>query len=583
VGSIDILFQAAAQSRPTTIVEWAEREFVIAAEPGMPSRPIVLEPHQKAILRHAFTPNDKGKYPYTTVIYSASKKSGKTTIAALVMGWAADTWPGPVEIFSCANDEEQAISRAFENVQELVRGNQRISNRTVAIKKAIQWSNGSKIQVLSGDYAGAAGAQRQALVVFDELWGYSSEGARRLYDELTPIPTMPISLRFISTYAGYLGEAKLLWEIYERVVKRGEKVPPAELEGLDLPCYRNETSFAYWDSYETAGEACHRMAWQQGEDGEAYYASQERELRPNAFRRLHWNMWTSNEDSFLTPEVWNACVDPDHRPLVAPDKSIILDLGVDASIRHDQASVVGVTYRDFERQVVLAKHRIFKPSPSDPLDLEDTLEATILEWWKNYTVRAVYYDPYQFHRSATTLLKIGVPMIEYPQSPSNLTRMGQNLYELLTHKNLVLYPDDELKIAATRAVAIESTRGWRIAKEKSADKIDPLIALAHAAIGAINTLTDRAVEAEPHFDYDKHVYKPKEKAVSTVPKVEPKVVDDWAEAIFHGSKPVCNASQYPVLRPMMIEALERFAKTKDPRGMKLMTTLEEYDQQYGGT
>ena len=568
--------------RPKGIVEWAEKEFVIRDVPGKPASPIILEPHQKAILRHVFTPNNRGRYPYSTVVYSCVKKSGKTTLAALVMGWAADTWPGPVEIFSCANDEEQAISRAFENLQELARSNPRIAARAAAIKKTIQWNNGTKVQVLSGDYAGAAGSQKQALVVFDELWSFRSEQSRRLYDELTPIPTMPISMRLIVSYAGFLGEGKLLWELFERIVKLGERIPKDELEGLDIPCFRNETSFAYWDSYETAGENCRRMAWQNDEDGKRYYESQERELRPNAFRRLHWNMWTSNEDSFLTPEVWDSCVDPNLRPVIEPDKSLILDLGLDASIRHDQASVVGVTYRDRERQVVLAKHRTFKPTPEDPLDLEETLEATVLEWWKNYTVRAVYYDPYQFHRSATTLLKIGVPMIEYPQSPANLTRMGQNLYELLTHKNLVTYEDKDLKVAATRAVAVETARGWRIAKEKSADKIDPLIALAHACIGSINSLSDRSVESEPHFDYEKHVYKPKDRGVQRFEKVPQDIIEGWTTAMFNGTKPLCSPKHYSTLRPMMIETLERFAKTKDARGNALREALYEYDEQFGG-
>jgi hypothetical protein len=37
----------------------------------------------------------------------------------------------------------------------------------------------------------------------------------------------------------------------------------------------------------------------------------------------------------------------------------------------------------------------------------------------------------------------------------------------------------------SRAVALETRRGWRIAKEKAAHKIDVVVALAMAALGAV--------------------------------------------------------------------------------------------------
>ena len=36
-----------------------------------------------------------------------------------------------------------------------------------------------------------------------------------------------------------------------------------------------------------------------------------------------------------------------------------------------------------------------------------------------------------------------------------------------------------------RAVALETSRGWRIAKEKQSHKIDVVVALAQAALGAV--------------------------------------------------------------------------------------------------
>jgi hypothetical protein len=51
-----------------------------------------------------------------------------------------------------------------------------------------------------------------------------------------------------------------------------------------------------------------------------------------------------------------------------------------------------------------------------------------------------------------------------------------------------------MRLAVSRAVAIETPRGWRIGKDKSAFKIDTVVALAMAAHAAC------VAQAEPFFD-----------------------------------------------------------------------------------
>jgi phage terminase large subunit-like protein len=76
-------------------------------------------------------------------------------------------------------------------------------------------------------------------------------------------------------------------------------------------------------------------------------------------------------------------------------------------------------------------------------------------------------------------------MIEFPQTSPNLTEASSNLYELFKGRNVRLYPDAGLRLAVQRSVAIETARGWRIAKEKAAHKIDVVVALAQACLGAV--------------------------------------------------------------------------------------------------
>jgi hypothetical protein len=76
-------------------------------------------------------------------------------------------------------------------------------------------------------------------------------------------------------------------------------------------------------------------------------------------------------------------------------------------------------------------------------------------------------------------------MVEFPQSVPNLTEASTNLYEIIKGRNLTCYADDDIRLSISRAVAIETSRGWRIAKEKQSHKIDVVVALAQAALGAV--------------------------------------------------------------------------------------------------
>jgi phage terminase large subunit-like protein len=100
-------------------------------------------------------------------------------------------------------------------------------------------------------------------------------------------------------------------------------------------------------------------------------------------------------------------------------------------------------------------------------------------------VREVRYDPYQLVAVAQRLSAEGLPMVEFAQSVPNLTEASSNVYELIKGRNLAVYPDAEMRLAVSRCVALETSRGWRIAKEKTSHKVDVVIALAMAALGAV--------------------------------------------------------------------------------------------------
>ena len=168
-----------------------------------------------------------------------------------------------------------------------------------------------------------------------------------------------------------------------------------------------------------------------------------------------------------------------------PNADLPVWIGVDASVKRDITAIAVVTWDRAAKQVVLVNHRIFQPSAVAPINFEFDVENTIIDMHSRYRVRAVRYDPYQMAASAQRLVKAGVQMEEFPQSVPNLTAASQNFYELIKAQGIVVYRDADIRLAVQRAIALETTRGWRIAKEKTSHKIDIVVALAQAALAAV--------------------------------------------------------------------------------------------------
>ncbi|MBA7472785.1 hypothetical protein ES707_08117 [subsurface metagenome] len=311
-------------------------------------------------------------------------------------------------------------------------------------------ATGSIIRCLPTDIS-AAGLNPN-LVIFDELWSYEYESMTRFFEELTTVPTRKHPLVLIVTYAGY-DEDSLLFELYQKGLKGGDS-----------------TFFFFWGSQN-------RMPWQT----EKYLQQQRDRLRANTFLRLHENRWTSSEESFIDIKDWDICADSGHKPGL-PDKNIPIIVGVDIGISHDTSAVVAVTKEENRIRVVC--HRKWQPTKEKPIDLEETVEAYIKKLAEEYKVKEVRFDPWQFHRSAMTLEKEGINMVEFPQTSDRLISMSQNLFDLVSGHNLVLYPDREMRQHALKATAKETGRGWRIIKKKASHKIDLIIAMSMAALGA---------------------------------------------------------------------------------------------------
>jgi phage terminase large subunit-like protein len=186
----------------------------------------------------------------------------------------------------------------------------------------------------------------------------------------------------------------------------------------------------------------------------------------------------------VSAEDWDRCTDP-RLSAVVSDPTLPVFVGIDAGLKHDHTALLAVTFDETVQQVRLVRHRIFHPSPAEPLDFEGAIELTIKDWMRCFAIRQILFDPWQMQATAQRLQRIGVPIKEFPQTVPNLTSIGQNLFDLIKGGNLAVYHSDQIRQAVLYAVAKETPRGWRIAKEKASHKIDAVIALAMACHAAV--------------------------------------------------------------------------------------------------
>jgi phage terminase large subunit-like protein len=122
-------------------------------------------------------------------VFSAPKKSGKTGFAALHTLTMCLLFGGQyAEGYCVANDLEQAQGRVFLAIKRIVESSPELRAIARVFSDRVEFPiTGASIAALASDYAGAAGAN-PTISTFDELWGYTSERSRRLWDEMVPPP-----------------------------------------------------------------------------------------------------------------------------------------------------------------------------------------------------------------------------------------------------------------------------------------------------------------------------------------------------------------------------------------------------------
>jgi Phage Terminase len=253
-------------------------------------QPFELFGAQRDFLTRAFTLRDDGRLAYPEQVFGAIKKTGKSATAGMHVLTMTLVHGGRfAEGYAVANDFEQAQGRVFQAVRRIVECSPYLKREAQITQNRITFpETGAVISAIASDYAGAAGAN-PVVSSFDELWAFTYERSRRLWDEMVPPPTRKVACRLTTTYAGFSGESQLLEELY----RRGMAQPQV---GASL--HAGDGLLMAWHHEPVA-------PWQT----EAWLAEMRRSLRPNQYLRMIENRFVTAGSSFIDLAAWDRCVE----------------------------------------------------------------------------------------------------------------------------------------------------------------------------------------------------------------------------------------------------------------------------------
>jgi hypothetical protein len=447
-----------------------------------------LTARQRRIIDHCLTPQANGRLRYDTVVWSEPKKSGKTMIAAAVGAYFAANVGAPNIIYCVANTEQQSSSRIFGQMAPTIF---RLVGRfptSQTARPVMQLPNGTLVRAIPNNYSAEAGGN-YGLTLWSETWAMKQAGDQRLWDELVPVPTRPISLRWVETYAGFSDEDTPLRRIFlqifqefdERALCPGVR-QVAELS--DLPCYElpDARLFVYW-SHE------HTMPWQLDQAGQDYYTAQRLELTANTYRRLHENWFVQSTGAFLDETTLARSLQL-AGPLAEP-----MIFAADASQRRDTTALVGA------RRVSIAGDdyyqtgyvQVWDPRGQD-IDLEATLAETVRTLWQQGLLRELWYDPFQLHQVMLNLRREGIPVFEFNQG---IDRVKSDTFLMRTYRagRIQNYHTPDL-LAHLRAARIQEQEAGRVRLIKGTLSTENQIDAAVAQSMAVWKASLREPEAE---------------------------------------------------------------------------------------
>jgi phage terminase large subunit-like protein len=450
---------------------------------GDAGEPMVLRPWQQDLMSRLFARRADGRLKHRQALIGMPRKNGKSALAAGIGLFGLAFGPTGGEVYSCAGDKEQARI-VFSTTKKMIELEPQLSGMFKTYRDAIELpATGSVYRVLSAEAYSKEGLNPH-LVIFDEvhvqpnreLWDVMAlaSGARK---EPLMVGITTAGVRTDST-----GNDSLCYAMWQY----GCRVAAGEIE--------DPSFFMSWWGAPEGSDHKDPSVWAAANPGfgdivaeEDFHSSMLR--TPEAeFRTKRMDMWVSTAQAWLPAGTWEACEDSS----VTISDGAEVCLGFDGSYNNDSTALTVVSCPIDEDDkphvdVVDAWERPPDAGQDWKVPILD-VEAAIRNACRRWQVREIVCDPARWARTYEVLEDEGLPVVEFPQSPTRMVPATQRFYEAVLNKTVTHSGDPRLARHLSNAVIKTNNRGSMISKEAkgSPRKID----LAVSAIMAL----ERAVQ-----------------------------------------------------------------------------------------
>ncbi len=435
--SLKELIKTERKLKDLDIIEFCEKH--IHLEKG---KLIRLEDWEKEVFKDCFYK----KRPRLIVI-SLGKKNGKSTCSAIILTYLLINGETG-ELYICSNSKDQSNFITYRKVVSIIKKDPELSKLCRIYSDYIEnVKTGSILRCLSSSFRSSAGLNCLCICI-DELASFDTDSLKFFFDELQLSPVYQNPVILVTSTAGR-EESGLLWDL----IKASEK---------------GNTPESYY--YVKSGNEANPSSFVT----DKYLDSQKNKpgMRENLFKRLHKNLWVSEEDSFITDSDFRACID--HSLVRKPKGKIPIWLGLDVGYRNDYTAIYCVGKS--EGKIYSVDHKIYIPKTED-LQFDD-VKRYLLELNKIYSIRGIAFDPFQAIQLSQDLRKENINMVELPQTQGNCIAFSQCLFDLIKSQRISFYESEEIRQSLINCKVIYSSRGWRIVKKSGTKKIDLAISLA---------------------------------------------------------------------------------------------------------
>lgn len=451
---------------------------------GRAGEALKLRDWQVQLLERLYARDESGGLMAQTALIGMPRKNGKSALSSAAIGLYSLIAEGinGGEVIAVAAEKEQARI-VFGEAKRMIEQSELSDMVTVYKDSIFVPATNSVFRVVSAEAYSKEGLN-PSRVIMDELHAHRD---RTLFDvfSLAMGNRGKIGQLVAITTAGVKSDSTGRDSVCYSLYQYGQKIAAGE---IDDPSF----FMAWWQAPDDS-DYRDPSVWALANPGygdivsEDDFKSAVRRTPEAEFRTKRLNQWVSSATSWLPAGTWKECEGAFE---ISPDEEIIL--AFDGSFSGDTSVIVGATVpkEDEPVKVFLVKAWEKDLTLDDDTWRVDTLdvEETLLEFCRDYpNVREIVCDPFRWQRSMQVLEDAGLPIVEFPQSPSRMIKACAVFYDSVVEKRIVHSDDPLLARHIDNAIVKMTPAGPHIKKDarNSPRKIDGAVASVMAVDRAL--------------------------------------------------------------------------------------------------